>query len=155
MNKSYRRILTLLGAVAMTFGAALPALAGLGGNAASIAADSLALRATVQATSQQAYDVHEFTTDAGVAIREYLNRSGRVFAVTWSGPVMPDFAVLLGSHFDEYAAALADPRAGTAKSLDIDTAALVLRSGGHLRAYSGLAYLPALLPAGTPPAELR
>jgi hypothetical protein len=31
---------------------------------------------------------------------------------------------------------------------------LIVESGGHLRAYAGRAYLPALVPAGVPAADL-
>ena len=40
-------------------------------------------------------------------MREYLDRAGNVFAVSWSGPVLPDLQRLLGAHFAQYTAALA------------------------------------------------
>jgi hypothetical protein len=37
----------------------------------------------------------------------------------------------------------------------VATAALVVESSGHLRAYSGRAYLPAEIPTGVPITDIR
>ncbi len=155
MNQGHRRTLGrgLLAGVALTLGA--PAFAGLGADRASVATDSAQLHATVQAVPLQSYDIHEITTDTGIAVREYVSRAGTVFAVSWSGPVLPDLRTLLAAHFARYAEALSQPHVGLRKSLAIATPELVLQSGGHLRAYRGWAYLPAMLPPGTSPAQFR
>ena len=134
----------------------LPAHAGLGGDAASVLADATEMHATVNSVSQQLYTIEEMTAEPGMRVREYLNREGIVFAVNWAGPVLPDLQRLLGTHYAEYTAALlASNHSGLQRSVRVSTGDLVVESGGHLRAYSGRAYLPALLPAGVPLAELN
>jgi hypothetical protein len=44
---------------------------------------------------------------------------------------------------------------GLHESLRVVSSSLVVESGGHIRTYSGRAYLPALIPAGTATADLR
>jgi len=76
--------------------------------------------------------------------------------VSWLGPVMPDLQRLLGENFESFAkgvAALKSP--GLKRALRIASSELVVESGGHLRAYAGRAYLPALIPAGASIADLR
>ena len=131
------------------------AQAALGGDAASVRADAAELQVAATTEPRQQYDVEEISAAAGVRVREYLTRDGVVFAVSWSGPVMPDLQRLLGEHFAEYTAALkALPHPGLQRSVRLASPGLVVESGGHLRAYAGRAYLPALLPAGVPAAEI-
>ena len=135
---------------------AQPALAALGDDAASVAADAAELRGVVVTQPLQRYDIREITAAGGMRIREFLTRGGTVFAVLWSGPVMPDLQHLLGAHFAPYAAALASQNRGAPKRpVRIALPGLVVESEGHLRAYSGRAFLPALMPADTTAAELR
>jgi hypothetical protein len=55
----------------------------------------------------------------------------------------------------EYATALAAlNHPGLHRSLRVALPELIVESGGHLRAYAGRAYLPALVPAGVPAADL-
>jgi hypothetical protein len=129
--------------------------AALGGDAASVRTDAAELRGAVTTQLRQQYDIEEIGTEAGMRIREYLTRDGVVFAVSWSGPVMPDLQRLLGAHFAEYSAALkALPQPGLQRSVRAASPGLVVESGGHLRAYAGRAYLPALIPAGVSAAEI-
>jgi hypothetical protein len=44
---------------------------------------------------------------------------------------------------------------GLRRSLRIETSGLVVETEGHMRAYIGRAYLPAMIPAGTPTSDLR
>src|SRR5271165_4646765 len=121
-----------------------PARAALGGDAASVAADEADLHGTTTSVLRQPYDVQEITNDAGMRVREYLDRSGKVFAVSWSGPVLPDLQRLLGTHFAQYTAALAALKhPGLHRSVRVSTPELIAESAGHLRAYAGRAYLPA------------
>ncbi len=144
----------------LVFGAiALPverAQAALGGDAASIVTDTTEMHGVAHATLLQQYEIQEITNDNGMRVREYLNRNGVVFAVTWNGPVVPDLRTLLGASFDSYVeqlSALKHP--GTHRSLRLASSTLVVESGGHMRAYSGRAYLPLLLPAAASAANLR
>lgn len=146
-------LLLVLGAGAIS---TRPARASLGGDAASVASDAAALRGVARATSLQQFEMQEIAIDNGIRVREFLNKDGIVFAVAWSGPVVPDLRVLLGASFDGYTKSLAAlKQPGTHRSVRIAAPELVVESGGHMRAYSGHAYLPPLLPAGVSPADLH
>ncbi len=140
-------------------GIALPAEsahAALGGDAQSVMTDTADMHGVAHATLLQQYEIQEITNDSGVRVREFLNRNGVVFAVAWNGPVVPDLRALLGASFDNYAQQLSALRhPGTHRSLRLASSTLVVESGGHMRAYSGRAYLPLLLPAAASPANLR
>jgi Protein of unknown function (DUF2844) len=133
-----------------------PAWASLGGDAASVVTDAAEMHGVAHATLLQQYEIQEITNDSGVRVREFLNRNGVVFAVSWNGPVVPDLRTLLGASFDSYLEQLSALRhPGTHRSLRLASSALVVESGGHMRAYSGRAYLPLLVPAAASPANLR
>jgi len=129
--------------------------AALGGDAASVPADAAELHGAVNTEIRQQYEIQEISAEAGMRVREYLTRDGVVFAVSWSGPVLPDLQRLLGTHYAEYAAALKGLTSpGLHRSVRVASSELIVESGGHLRAYAGHAYLPALIPAGVSAAEL-
>jgi hypothetical protein len=129
--------------------------AGLGGDAASILSDTIDMQGVATAAHFPAYEVQEIVTGGGLRVREYVS-GGRVFAVAWAGPVMPDMKAVLGASFAAYAQHLASlDHPGLHRSIRIATADLVLESAGHMRAYYGRAYLPALAPAALSVAELR
>lgn len=124
-----------------------PAWASLGGDVASVAADTAALRAQLRTTPTVQYDEHEITTD-GLVVHEYTTRQGQVFALTWQGPFKPDLRQLLGSYFATYQSAVSQRRAGSHRVFALSRPDLVLQSSGHLRGFQGLAYIPTLVPAG-------
>src|SRR6516165_8784477 len=80
-----------------------PALAGLGEEASSVEADRASMQAALRVTPGVDYELHEIQTPAGAVIHEYVSAQGKVFAVSWRGPGLPDVAGLLG----EYSARLA------------------------------------------------
>jgi hypothetical protein len=89
-------------------------------------------------------------------VREFLNPQGIVFAVTWAGPAAPDLQRLLGNQFAVYTTALTTrTRLGLQRSVRVATSVLVVESDGHLRHFTGRAYLPALLPSGLSMAEIH
>lgn len=136
--------------------AAVPAYANLGGDADSIRADATEFVGTLASLDGSGYLIAEISTDSGMRVREFLNRDGFVFAVSWSGPAVPQLQRLLGVHFPAYLAALAAlDRPGLHRTLRVATPDLVVEAGGHLRAYQGRAYLPTLIPAGVAAADLR
>lgn len=156
MTHRFLKFLLVPAALSLNLLGAGPASAGLGDDAASVLSDTYALQGTLHITLLLQYDLHEITTDSGMRIREFVNRSGTVFAVTWSGPVMPDLQQLLGANFAAYVNAVAaSQQTGLRRSLRIATSDLVVESAGHMRAYQGRAYLPALVPSGTNVSELR
>jgi hypothetical protein len=91
------------------------------------------------------YSLHETRLDSGTLVREYVSAKGIVFAVTWQGPFLPDLRRLLGRHFGTYADAARNNPAGLGP-LQIDSPELAVQSGGHMRAFSGRAYLPQEIP---------
>lgn len=126
-------------------------LAALGGNVASVDADRVhAEGALTRIVRTDAYALHEMRSATGTMIREYVNSSGTVFAVAWEGPWLPDLRQVLGDHFDRYQSAmLARQRARKGRgSIVIDEPGLVVQMSGHPRAFSGRAYMPALMPQG-------
>lgn len=124
----------------------LTAHATLGQRVTADAGDQSRLHAVARAaTTQSAYSVRLTTLPSGTQVREYVAPDGIVFGVAWEGPTLPDFKSMLGSSFDAYVAATATRR-GT--PLAVSNGGLVVYSGGHLRAFSGYAYLPQAVPAG-------
>jgi Protein of unknown function (DUF2844) len=132
------------------------ARASLGGDAASVLADASELHGVVQSSTLRQFEIQEIVTDNGMHVREFLNRDGIVFAVTWTGPAMPDLQRLLGAQFAVYTAALAArDHLGLHRSVRVATSGLVVESDGHLRSYVGRAYLSAMIPTDVSIADLR
>jgi hypothetical protein len=134
-----------LGIALLIQSASLPAFAALGADVGSIAADGLKMKGTVRVSAASAYSVHEIETPSGTLVREYVSPAGKVFAVAWRGPTMPDLRQTLGEYFTQYSAA---PRAEPAshKHFAIASPGLVMQSSGRMRAFFGRAYVPELVP---------
>lgn len=125
----------------------LPATAELGGNATSVQNDNNQLHAAMRATVSNGYTVHELQTESGIIVREYVSGAGKVFAVSWNGPVMPNLQQLLGQYFPAFSdAALARRNAGIRGPIAVQQDDLVVQSGGRMRAYAGRAYVPSMMP---------
>jgi hypothetical protein len=132
------------------------ARAALGSDGASVLADGASMHADVNSEVRPQYEVLTISAVAGISVREYMNRDGIVFAVNWSGPVPADLRQLLGARFATYAAALAAvAHPGIHRSLRLESSGLTVELGGHLRAYSGRAYLAALIPSGLTAQEFQ
>ena len=135
---------TLLGTVAALCISA-PALAALGGDAASVDADRVNMKATVRITPFVDYEIHAIQTPAGTVIHEYVSSQGKVFAVTWRGPGLPALHQLLGNYSAQLAQAM--PRNHyNHHHLRIETPDVVFQSDAYLRTRSGRAWVPALFP---------
>lgn len=145
------RILVLL-----VFAVPITAWAALGGNMASVQTDQVHMKATLMraATLNPNYTVHQIQTPGGVTIKEFASPGGTVFAVAWQGPVMPDLQQVLGQYFASYVTAAKARRSGH-NHLTISEPGLVVSSHGHMRAFSGIAYVPSLLPTGVSPEQLH
>lgn len=132
------------------------AFAALGGDAASVQADSAHLRGTLRMTSAATYTLHEIQTPAGTVVREYVSPSGRVFAVAWHGQFPPDLRQLLGEHFATYQAAAQAPNGRARRGpLFVRQSNLVVQQAGHMRDFSGRAYLTDQFPAGVAAEAIR
>jgi len=141
--------------VLIVLGAPLLAYAALGGTLDSIESDQTRMKAARKAAVPFGkYTVHELLMPSGTKIREYADRTGHVFAVGWDGPAKPDMNQLLGQYFSQYAESPASGNASR-RHLLIKKPELVVQSNGHMRAFSGKAYLPQLLPEGVTIEELR
>lgn len=88
--------------------------------------------------------------ESGTTVREYLDAAGTVWAVTWSGPFLPDLRALLGSWFPAFTQAQAASRGTVA----LRTADLAVFSSGSMGRFQGRAWLPAHVPAGVNPEQL-
>ncbi len=96
------------------------------------------------------YIVTESQLGSGTLIREYSDLNGLVFAVDWSGPVIPDLASLLGAYFSWFKAHTDQARSeGNYRApVNVDRNDVVIRSNGRMRNFFGHAYVPTLVPAG-------
>lgn len=84
--------------------------------------------------------------DSGTQVREYVDASGKVFAVSWSGPFLPDLKELLGAHFEAMQAQA--NRGDSISRLTRQGKEVVIVSTGRMGAFEGRAWLPAMLPSG-------
>jgi hypothetical protein len=130
------------------------ALATLGEPETSLTAESQLNRASIKESNYGSYRVHEMQLPSGTVLREYAGLDGKVFAVTWNGPFIPNLKQSLGSYFAEFAAA-APAAHGTRKHLEVREPDLVVESAGHMRAHHGIAYLPQALPSGVSVGDLQ
>jgi hypothetical protein len=134
------------------------AFAALGGSVSTVDADRVHIQGALMRIVQTGpFALHEIRSSSGTMIREYVNSTGTVFAVAWDGPWLPDLRQVLGDQFDRYQAAMQSrQRARTARgAVAVDEAGLVVQMSGHPRAFTGRAYLTALLPAGVQLESIR
>jgi hypothetical protein len=136
--------ITLL-ALCVGLGAERDARATLGGDMASVAANEQTLRAVRTISVLSVGERHDLALPSGVVIREYLASGGAVYAVTWSGPRVPNLQELLGPHFADLAKRA--PQGGHNRmSLTGDD--FEVRSAGHRHYFAGRAWIPSLVPTG-------
>jgi hypothetical protein len=122
-----------------------PAWAILGQQAESVLTDQQRMNAQLRTMTNEGYRVQQIETPDGTFVREYVSPAGLVFGVAWQGSKVPDLAQLLGSYFVVYQEALQTPvrRRGP---VVVHTESLVVEMQGHMRAFSGRAYVPILVP---------
>lgn len=146
-----RALLSLLLLALLQSAVVSAAYASLGGKPSQFSTTQVRQGARSLAAANAAtanYTVTETTLDSGTVVREYADTAGLVFAVSWNGPFLPDLRALLGEHFATMNTAAAQrPKAGHSQ-LAVDTQDVVIVSNGHMRAFSGKAWIPSALPAG-------
>jgi hypothetical protein len=130
------------------------ASATLGEPESSVASEPQQAHASIKATDLGTYRVHESELPSGTTVREYTSSDGKVFAVTWRGPFVPNLRELLGRYFDEYVTAAKAPR-GDHHHLEVHGSDLIVQAAGHMRAVQGRAYLPQALPSGVSVGDLQ
>jgi Protein of unknown function (DUF2844) len=126
----------------------------LGGNVATVQADQVQMKGTRRITTTADYSVHEIQASSGTTVREFVSPTGTVFGVAWQGPWKPDMRQLLGPYFDQYVQAIQNkrPRRG---AVSVRQPGLVVESSGHMRSFSGRAYLPEMTPQNVDPAAIK
>ncbi len=127
-----------------------PRIAGatLGEPEITVQSDVAQLRASIKNSDDRAgYRVHEIQLPGGTLLREFVAPGGNVFAVAWNGPTKPNLRQALGKYFDAMVSA---PKSKFAdrRHLQIQQGDLVVQGSGHMRAFSGRAYLASAVPSG-------
>ena len=130
------------------------AAAALGEVEASVQADLAQLHGSIKVAAHANYRVHEIQLPSGTLLREFAGLDGTVFAVAWNGPTVPNLRQTLGRYFGDYLTAAQANRMGH-HQLQINQSDLVVHASGHMRAFSGVAYLPPALPSGVSIGELH
>jgi hypothetical protein len=127
-----------------------PRIAGatLGEPEITVQSDVAQLRASIKNSSDRAsYRVHEIQLPGGTLLREFVAPGGNVFAVAWNGPTKPNLRQALGKYFDAMVSA-PKPKFADRRHLQIQQGDLVVQGSGHMRAFSGRAYLASAVPSG-------
>ena len=155
--RSIHAALSLPALIAVAFAwVAAPAAASLGGDLTSVSDDSVQFRGQLVSTGMLHYDQHDITTASGTVVHQYLSPGGKVFAVTWKGPMPPDLRQLFGPYFEPFrSAAAAQSRPGGHRQVSIVQSDFVVQAAGHMRDFQGKAYVPSLVPSGVSVAELQ
>ncbi|HXI49086.1 MAG TPA: DUF2844 domain-containing protein [Steroidobacteraceae bacterium] len=127
-----------------------PRIAGatLGEPEITVQSDVAQLRASIKNSDDRAgYRVHEIQLPGGTLLREFVAPGGNVFAVAWNGPTKPNLRQALGKYFDAMVSA-PKPQFADRRHLQIQQGDLVVQGSGHMRAFSGRAYLASAIPSG-------
>lgn len=132
----------------------LSAFAALGGDVASVQNDAVKMKASVRSTQSEAYMVHEIR-GSGTVVREYVSPLGKVFAVAWEGPALPDMEQVLGSYFAQFQQAVQHSNRRGHGPAVVELPGLVVYSSGHMRAFVGKAFVPEMLPSGVAPESIK
>jgi hypothetical protein len=144
--------------IIIILGIPLFAHASLGDDAASTKDDQIRMKGALRTTSNEVYSVHEIVAPSSVIVREYVSSAGKIFAIAWQGPFFPDLRQLLGRYFDQFSQASKTRNNNSPKirgPLMIRQPGLIVQSGGHMRAYSGRAYIPDMVPQGMNIEEIK
>lgn len=157
MTQTLIRATALAAAVVLS----LPAHAALGGaptwNAGASNPDTrqqtvrMAAASAAASTASTGYTVTTTTLPSETVVNEYVDNTGKVFAVSWHGPRTVPLRKLLGASFEKWHEGLDEARTrrgGGNGPIAVHAQDLVVETGGHMGAISGRAWLPSALPAG-------
>ena len=106
------------------------------------------LAAVGNGAANAVYTVSQSTLDSGTIVREYTDTAGKVFAVSWTGPTLPDLRTLLGSKFTALTDATGRRTQAGHSQLALNQSDVVIVSNGHMRSFAGHAFIPSAVPAG-------
>jgi Protein of unknown function (DUF2844) len=132
----------------------LPARAALGGSADSVESDRVSMKALTRPVPTATLRKQELQLPSGTVVTEYLTAAGQVFAVSWHGPVLPDLHQVLGSYFVNYQTASRQPVVRH-RLVRLTSPDIVIESSGKMRAFTGRAWVPALLPSGVTSTDIQ
>jgi hypothetical protein len=119
-----------------------------------------------QVTDLGTYRLHVLHREDGSTINEYVTSAGKIFAVSWNGGRRhPNLSSLLGLNYEEYKAANplvpshargagAKGRYGNGKR-SVETANIVVETGGHLGHVQGRAWVAKLIPQGLTTSDIK
>ena len=122
-----------------------PGWAVLGEYENSVASDQQHMHAQLREVAGQGYSIKQLASADGRTVKEYVSPAGLIFGISWQGPTMPDLRQVLGSYFAQLQQSN-QARRRRGGPLVVETKDFVLVSGGHMRSYHGVAYVPSLLP---------
>jgi hypothetical protein len=139
---------------------ALPvaAHAALGDTVSSVTADQTKMKASLASTLKASYTDNVITNSDGLVVHEYSRADGTVFAVAWNGPYKPDLQQLLGTYFSSYIDAAQQNQQKRGRSLSqlhSTQSGLVIHEAGKMRLFSGVVYVPSLVPSGVDADQLQ
>jgi|SRR5215469_5670805 len=143
-------------ALCLSVAAAAPALAALGGGAASVEADRAHMNGVMQSTAATGYSVREIASPDGMVVREYVADNGTVFGFSWRGPRSADLQQLLGpAYYSQYVQAANTTPQPSRRLRSIELPGLRVHSSVRYRAFYGRAWAPDLVPAGVSTDEIK
>jgi len=131
-----------------------PARAALGGSAASVESDRVSMKGLTRPVPTGSVQKQELQLPSGTVVIEYLTSNGLVYAVTWHGPLLPDLHQVLGNYFANYQTAARQPLVRH-RLVRLTSPDIVIESSGKMRAFTGRAWVPAMLPAGVTSADIH
>jgi hypothetical protein len=131
--------------------------AALGDNVSSVKADQTEMKGAIRVTQAHSFAIHEITAEHGTVVREFVSPDGTVFGVAWQGQFIPNLQQLLGKYFDQYSEAAIAQKASYVgrRPLNVQLPGLVVQMSGQMRAYSGRAFLPRIVPQGVVTDSIR
>jgi Protein of unknown function (DUF2844) len=149
-----RKTLVLMGMLGLAGLIPGVASATLGEPVASVTSDSASMQGSIKVEERSIYRLHEIRLPSGSSVREYVTLDGNVFAVAWSGPVVPDLRQTLGKYYEAFLSG-AESKSSPGHRVDVQQDDVVIQTGGHMRALFGRAYLRSAVPSGVDAGELR
>jgi hypothetical protein len=143
----------------LLFSSVHSSFAALGGEEESVQSDQtkiLGAKAARSTTPHQNYRLHEMK-QKNLTVHEFVTKDGRVFAVTWRGPVHPDFSILFGDYFQDFQKAreIAHEQGIRRRSGILESGDVHVEYGGHMAAQIGRAWVKSIVPTGFDTNEIR
>lgn len=116
----------------------------LGGNPDSVLTEQKEFNSQLTTNSQNGLMILIQTLPSGTIVKQYASSTDVIFAVSWSGPSLPNLQTLFGNYFKDYLAAIKQSRG----VISINTEGLIIQSAGMMGAFQGYALLPKQAPSG-------